>query len=362
MAPFRVWDLAPRAKEKSVHVFARNSISSACALRTLRSAFRRMAAICSPFYTNQTFSVWDTLRLAEGERHRFPSPTRSLQPWLRAAGWPPSGVSAAKDAVGRETGQARFFASRHESIHLTGLLAGRPPTWPPRRHKDPLGDGRVADDTRWTVRVVGFGCFGKLTHFFPHRRGRSSGVTDILADAKALMAGFSKGPVKLWPLDEPGEGRRIPGHSGWVNGLALLPDGQTFLRRPDIRFWDVRVNSPRECRQAQTEAGHAPLWTAWRFPLTVADSPPAPAMGGLRLDAASNQEVATSGARRIGQATGAFTPDGDYLVSVSKDQLRVWRAPRGRRSKAAEKESRETPKIAQRFIAGQRTIAELTQR
>jgi WD40 repeat protein len=36
----------------------------------------------------------------------------------------------------------------------------------------------------------------------------------------------------------------------------------------------------------------------------------------------------------------AFTPDGDHLVSVSKDQLRVWRAPSWAEIEAAEKKSR----------------------
>jgi WD40 repeat protein len=88
----RVWDPVPRVKEDSVHVFDRNSIStdwrSYVPALCLSPDGRHLLAV----YTNQTFSVWDTLRLAEGTS---PSPTRRWQPWHWAAGWPPSPVNAA---------------------------------------------------------------------------------------------------------------------------------------------------------------------------------------------------------------------------------------------------------------------------
>src|SRR5438132_9267917 len=62
------------------------------------------------------------------------------------------------------------------------------------------------------------------------------------ADARVLMAGFWKGPVKLWSFDGTGEAATFLGHSEPVNGLALLPDGQTLISTgTDIRFWDVRT-------------------------------------------------------------------------------------------------------------------------
>jgi hypothetical protein len=81
--------------------------------------------------------------------------------------------------------------------------------------------------------------------------------------------------------------------------------------------------------------------TAWRFPLTVAGSPSAPAMGGLRF----GTPLRTGGGNARGAQEAvlqlAFTPDGDHLVSVSKDQLRFWRAPSWAEIEAAEKESRK---------------------
>jgi WD40 repeat protein len=44
------------------------------------------------------------------------------------------------------------------------------------------------------------------------------------------------------------------------------------------------------------------------------------------LDVASRQEVATLRGHKERVRQLAFTPDGDYLVSASRDQLRIWRA------------------------------------
>ena len=71
----RDWDVVPRAKEKSSHEFARNSISTAWRpygpALCLSPDGRHLLTV----YTNQTFSLWDTLRLAEGERHPLPFTT-----------------------------------------------------------------------------------------------------------------------------------------------------------------------------------------------------------------------------------------------------------------------------------------------
>ena len=67
--------------------------------------------------------------------------------------------------------------------------------------------------------------------------------------------------------------------------------------------------------------------SALRFPLTVAGSPPAPAMGGLRFGTSlRTRRWRRSRGTQESVTQLAFTPDGDHLVSASKDQLRVWRA------------------------------------
>src|SRR6185436_18249525 len=68
----RVWNAVPDAKEKSAHEFAPNSINtewrSYGPALCLSPDGRHLLTV----YTNQTFGLWDTLRLAEGERHPLP--------------------------------------------------------------------------------------------------------------------------------------------------------------------------------------------------------------------------------------------------------------------------------------------------
>ena len=177
----------------------------------------------------------------------------------------------------------------------------------------------------------------KETHFFSAEGGLPVSLT-FSTEAKALMTGFARGSVKLWPLEGPGQVVAFPGHSGWVNGLALLPDGQTLISAgPDIRFWDVRTRR-ENALQLNPRAGEyhclALSPDGRRFAAGASD-------GRITIwDVASHQEVATLEGHQESVMQLAFTPDGDHLVSVSKDQLRVWRAPSWTETDAAGKESR----------------------
>ena len=319
----RVWDVVPRAKEKSVHVFARNSIStdwrSYGPALCLSPDGRHLLTV----YTNQTFSLWDTLRLAEGERHPLPFTNTTI-----AAVAPGGRLAAFGSRSGEvmlwdvETGQARFFA-RPGTNHIHRLvfsLDGR--YLAAADNTKTLSQMAVADDTRRTVRVWDVGA-QKETHVFS-TDGEFPVSLTFSADAKALMAGFWKGPVKLWQLDGPGGAATFLGHSGRVGGLALLPDGQTLISAgADIRFWDVRTRRENPASSIRERA----CSLASRFPLTVAGSPPEPAMGGLRFGTSlRTRRWRRSRGTKNAVTQLAFTPDGDHLVSVSKDQLRVWRA------------------------------------
>jgi WD40 repeat protein len=149
----RVWDVLPRAKEKSVHEFSRNSIS--LAWRSYGPALclspdgRHLLTV----YTNQTFSVWDTLRLAEGERHPLPFTNTTM------AAVAPGGRLAAFGSRSGEvmlwdvgTGQARFYATGNES-HSPAGFAGWPLPGYRRRRQDPSETTATSYDPKRTVRV-----------------------------------------------------------------------------------------------------------------------------------------------------------------------------------------------------------------
>ena len=118
----------------------------------------------------------------------------------------------------------------------------------------------------------------------------------------------------------------------------MLPDGQTLISADSaIRFWDVRTRRENALKLSPRAGGD----------VCIALSP-----DGRRLaagasdgritiwDVASHQEVATLEGHTEELTQLAFTPDGDHLVSASKDQLRVWRAAAWTEIDTAEKESR----------------------
>lgn len=331
----RVWDPVPRAKETSIHVFARNSINTDWSGHQpalwLSPDGRHLLTV----YTNEIFSVWDTLRLAEGERHPLPLTNTTM-----AAVAPGGRLAAFGNGSGElmlwdaEAGQARLFARPDTNrIHL--LVFSQ--------------DGRylaVADDTRTLLQMVG-AKLGKTvrvwdlskqkeTHVFT-TEGELPILLTFSADAKALVVGFSNGSVKLWQLDGPGGAATFPGHSEWVGGVALLPDGQTLISaESDIHFWDVQTGHETDKLSPRADMFLCVALSpdGRRFAAGAGD-------GLIRLwDLASHREVATLDGHKESVTQLAFTPDGDHLVSVSKDQLRVWRAPSWADIEAAEKQAR----------------------
>ena len=321
----RVWELGPSAKEKTVHEFARNSInidwSSYGPALCLSPDGRHLLTV----YSNQTFSVWDTLRLTEGERYPLPFTNTTI-------------------AAVASGGRLAAFASRHGQVMLWDVETGqaRFSFWPVTNRirlllfsldgrrlaaadefKTPSEMAGSNDDKRRTVRVWDVGA-RRETHVLS-TDGEFLVSLAFSADAKALMAGSWRGSVKLWPLDRAGGAATFLGHSGEVHGLALPPDGQTLLSAgadADIRFWDVRTR--RETDKLNPREG-------WFSALALSIDGRRLAAGasdGLITiwDTASHQEVGTLKGHKESVMHLAFTPDGDHLVSVSKDQLRVWHA------------------------------------
>jgi WD40 repeat protein len=323
--PIRVWDVVPRAKEKSAHVFARNSFNSdprrdGPGLR-LSPDGRHLLAV----YTDQTFSLWDTLRLAEGARHSRPFTNRTI-----AVVAPGGRLAAFGSRSGElmlwnvETGQARLFAGPGTNrIRLLAFsLDGR--YLASSQNTKMLWEMGASNDTRVTVRVWDVGAQKEINVFFTDGEFQLS--LTFSADAKALMAGFFSGSVKLWQLDRPGGGDAEFNHRSWPveAGLALLPDGQTLISAGGtaIRFWDVRTR--QETSQLNPRSGMfssiALSGDGLRLAAGATD-------GRITIwDVDSHQELATLEGHKDEVMQLAFTPDGDHLVSASKDQLRVWRA------------------------------------
>ena len=118
----------------------------------------------------------------------------------------------------------------------------------------------------------------------------------------------------------------------------MLPDRQTLISAAeDIRFWDVRTR--HETDQLNPSAGGygcvALSPDGRRFAAGASD-------GRITIwDVASHQELATLEGHKERVMQLAFTPDGDHLVSASKDQLRVWSAASPAQADAAEQAARK---------------------
>jgi WD40 repeat protein/serine/threonine protein kinase len=330
----RVWDVVPPVKEKAAHLFAQNSISTEW--RAYGPALflapdgRHLLAV----YTNETFSVWDTLRLAEGQRHRLPltnTTTAAVAPGGRLAAFGSRDGKMMLWDVG--TSQARFFARPDTNkIHrLVFSLDGR--FLAAADDSKTLAEMAARNDLRRTIRVWEVGA-RKETHVHTIEGELPVSLT-FSADARALMAGGWKGSINLWPLDGPGEASTFPGHSQQAGGVALLPDGKTLISvGDDIRFWDVHTR--RQTGNLNPRAG------AYRIALSPDGRRFATAAGDGSIsiwDITSHEEVATLQGHQESVMQLAFTPDGGQLVSASKDQLRVWSAPSWAEIEAAEKEA-----------------------
>jgi WD40 repeat protein len=192
------------------------------------------------------------------------------------------------------------------------------------------------DDKRRTVRVWDVDV-RKETHVLSPDGAFLTPSLTFSADAKKLMAGSSLGSVKLWPLDRPGAVATFLGHSGWVGGLAMLTNGQTLISAgTDIRFWDVRTGRENALPLSPRAGGFECIALSPNGRRLAAGA----SDGRITIwDVASHQEVATLEGHQESVTHLAFTPDGDHLVSASKDQLRVWGAAPWTEIEAAEKES-----------------------
>ena len=115
----------------------------------------------------------------------------------------------------------------------------------------------------------------------------------------------------------------------------MLSDGKTLISAGgDIRLWDVRTRRETGKLNPRTGASRIALSPDGRRFATAAGD------GSISIwDVTSHEEVATLEGHNEAVMQLAFTPDGDCLVSVSKDQLRVWHAPSRAEIHAAEKSS-----------------------
>jgi WD40 repeat protein/serine/threonine protein kinase len=307
----RLWDLTRKAKDTFCREFPPDNATTsgtfwACSLspdgRHLLNVF-----------TNGTFSIREIPTLREGPRH--PIPMQKLASFAVAAGGQLAAFVADDGQVvfwREDTGETNFFGRpiTKESIRAVFSLDGR---------RFAVGSGKEI-----AVCDVPSG----NTCVFPVGEPSALFFLRFSSDAQKLMAAYFDGLVKFWDFTKANPELTLRGDDLQVNGVqaysvALLPDGKTLVSvSRQILFWDVETARIRSRLQ--------PRATVFR---TVAISP-----DGRRLavgaadgfitiwDLASMQEVATLAGHTRPLLDLRFLPDGDTLVSVAVNEVRVWRA------------------------------------
>jgi WD40 repeat protein len=260
-------------------------------------------------FTNGTFSLWDTLTYVESQRYSLP--------WTNATAWAvaPGGKLA---AFGSRTGQLSIWdmAAGHERYsvpvgNVIGVLS-----FSLDGHQLAIGGRTIR---MWDVPSA------KETH-----RWKSDDDVIVLrfsCDGRRLAAGFYASKIKVWDLSDPPHERVFQGHATSLEGLVFSPDGRILVSASsaqDIRIWDVE--SQRQLSRLTPRP--IPFTDCTISPdgrtLAVADY-----NGLITLwNMASLQQVGTLNghAGPIWNMGLAFTPDGNNLVSVSRENFRVWRA------------------------------------
>jgi WD40 repeat protein len=141
--------------------------------------------------------------------------------------------------------------------------------------------------------------------------GRVRGIA-FSADGKVLAsAQANPGAICLWDADTGKPGRRLPGRSSWLEGLAVSPGGTdlAWLDGRELVFGDLTTGKERlrvKSRQYLRQVAYSPNG---RLVVAASDN-------ALHLwDTVSGEELRTFGQRRLGTHFLVFSPDGRTLVT-----------------------------------------------
>jgi WD40 repeat protein/serine/threonine protein kinase len=310
----RVWDATRRLQEhdriylqKGVHDLA---FGSGAALFLSPSGHHLLVV-----FTDNTFSLYDVCSLSEIAHDRLPASE------FACGAMAPDGKRVAFVAM---DGNVVIW---HADTRQTDLFA-RPLTNSCNRAVFSTDGTRLALADNGGEVCVMDAATGTDLHRF-HYSVKSENIAMSLAfsrNGQTLMAGFYSGLIKVWDLT--GQRPEVPlkGHTEQVRALALLPDGRTLVSgSPDgsIRFWDLASGTPRRVVKPRVTGffGYSVSPDGRRMAIACADR-------SITIwDLVSGQELVTFPEHKGRVDDVCFLPDGNTLVSVGVDQLRVWRAP-----------------------------------
>jgi WD40 repeat protein len=199
---------------------------------------------------------------------------------------------------------------------------------------DPEGECTQGELILWSISDspdANLGIGDELRRF----EGHTGWVNSVALgpDGQTALSGSDDGLVILWDIETGEAIHRLKGHAGGVNSVALSPDGRTALSGSDdatLILWDVETGEPIRRFERHTGAVNC-----------VGFSPDGQTVLSGSGDSTLvlwNVETGAATVRFEGHTRGvvgmAFSPDGGSVLSVSDDNtLRMWDVETGEQAR-----------------------------
>src|SRR5207247_839958 len=139
-----------------------------------------------------------------------------------------------------------------------------------------------------------------------------------------VAAGRTDGAIEVWHIQQEKRLASLTGHQGGIRGLAITRDNSSVLSASSdgrVILWNLITQRGEALGGRMNSYNCVADSLDGRRVAAGADD------GTIRIwDLASKQEVAVLRGHAEWVRHLAFLPDGNSLVSVSRDSIRVWRA------------------------------------